>query len=396
VSFFGWVDYADDDRRRMAEVIELFSERGTRDELGIAVIRDAVADLLFPGTGALQTRARYFLFAPWIYQRLERSGVSAADVGAKARDEELKLVPVLEQTGDSGVIGTRSKERLQRLPSSIYWSGLGVWGLRRMDLTQEQYHRSFGRLRSGRSAVDDDRNPIDGAGGFWHPKLPPAPSGFPKEASLQLSRAEAEFLSQQITTLRPRSLLAYLVSNELSAEAPFIWAHPSLERFPETNRREVDHARCFSELMHGPALLYNLMLAERRDHEEWRSHYQSALGEWANAFEARQPAFVSWARPSFWQLPMSPSPVLDRARRFVEAWAAIALSRSPHRLQDDPDARRLIQDRERSIKHGLARLENKRALERWQGASGARQLTFRWGTVQTIVNDIVSAEEGRA
>lgn len=43
---------------KMAEVIDLFREHDTRDELGLGVICDALADLLFPGTSTLQTRAR--------------------------------------------------------------------------------------------------------------------------------------------------------------------------------------------------------------------------------------------------------------------------------------------------------------------------------------------------
>ena len=57
----------------MLDVVDLFKEQNTRDELGIGAIRDAVADLLFPGTGTVQTRARYFLFIPWIYQECHLS-----------------------------------------------------------------------------------------------------------------------------------------------------------------------------------------------------------------------------------------------------------------------------------------------------------------------------------
>ena len=32
---FGWVDFSEDDRRRMMDVIRLFSARETRDELDI-------------------------------------------------------------------------------------------------------------------------------------------------------------------------------------------------------------------------------------------------------------------------------------------------------------------------------------------------------------------------
>jgi hypothetical protein len=69
---FIWVDFAEDDRRKMAGVIALFNEKDTRDELGLGSIRDTFADWLFPATSTIQTRARHFLFVPWIYQKVER------------------------------------------------------------------------------------------------------------------------------------------------------------------------------------------------------------------------------------------------------------------------------------------------------------------------------------
>jgi hypothetical protein len=53
-----------------------------------------------------------------------------------------------------------------------------------------------------------------------------------------------------------------------------------------------------------------------------------------------------------------------------------------------PAAKRLIVEREEQLKHTRARLSNKRALELWNGASGDRQLDFRWGNVSTLLDDI--------
>ena len=75
MSAFAWLSYSESERRKALDVISLFRERDTRDELGIGVIRDAFADLLFPGTSTIQTRARYFLFVPWIYQQIGRAHV---------------------------------------------------------------------------------------------------------------------------------------------------------------------------------------------------------------------------------------------------------------------------------------------------------------------------------
>ncbi|NHB84268.1 hypothetical protein G7085_05605 [Tessaracoccus sp. HDW20] len=64
----------------MREIVELFMDRESRDELGIGVIRDTIADGLFPGTSTLLTRARYLLFIPgvtsWRRARATRRGPS--------------------------------------------------------------------------------------------------------------------------------------------------------------------------------------------------------------------------------------------------------------------------------------------------------------------------------
>ncbi|CAN5415544.1 hypothetical protein BH20CHL6_BH20CHL6_08750 [soil metagenome] len=59
----------------MLEVIDHFRDKGTLDELGFGTIRDSFSDHFVPGISTLQTRARYLLFVPWLYQRIERENV---------------------------------------------------------------------------------------------------------------------------------------------------------------------------------------------------------------------------------------------------------------------------------------------------------------------------------
>src|SRR3954465_211810 len=109
----------------MLDALEMFRERNTRDELGLASIRDAFSDLMFPATGSLQRRARYFFFVPWMYQILEAQRVSSAQVKNRAGQFEVKLINALIDSDDKeGVIGIQKKHLLQRFPSSIYWNGL--------------------------------------------------------------------------------------------------------------------------------------------------------------------------------------------------------------------------------------------------------------------------------
>jgi hypothetical protein len=77
------MDHTEADKRRMLAVIDMFREQDTVDELGLSAIWDAFAGLLFPGTGTVQTRARYFLFVPWVFQVAEAQRVPAARASAR-------------------------------------------------------------------------------------------------------------------------------------------------------------------------------------------------------------------------------------------------------------------------------------------------------------------------
>lgn len=57
----------------MLEVVDLFKEQGTIDEMGIGSIRDTLSDALFPGTSYVHTRLRYVLFIPWLLRRAART-----------------------------------------------------------------------------------------------------------------------------------------------------------------------------------------------------------------------------------------------------------------------------------------------------------------------------------
>ncbi|MEZ5285585.1 MAG: DUF6361 family protein [Vicinamibacterales bacterium] len=219
-SSFTWLDGSERQRRQMKDILSQFREQGTRDELGLAVIRDAFSDLLFPGTGALQTRARYFLFVPWMYQEFERKRVPAGEVGRRGRQFEIRLIDVLVEsvagTGEAGVIGQRARRNLQRLPSNIYWSGLRRLSILQFHGTQEQFHQRFERLWSqGRSARNDDGELLsDGRMGFRG--VPPAPDDFPDLANFDLTRGEAAYLCERVQQSAPKSFFAWWIDRNMS------------------------------------------------------------------------------------------------------------------------------------------------------------------------------------
>jgi len=394
-SSFTWLDYSEQDRRKMLDVISLFREQTTRDELGIGIIRDAFADLFFPGTSTIQTRARYFLFIPWLYQDLIARKTPAQKIDQKLRQREVALIEALAQSDDSrGTIGIVARAGLKRLPSDIYWNGLKQWGIRGAALgAQSDYNQNLDAFRrSLHSAQSDDEMGEDLPLYDWDPYLPAPPDTFPDTAAFQLTQAEAKYLVDRILHCHPRSLLAYLVDQQQPLEFDgFIWEHPHYHGLPDHLRGQLFHAQNFSETIQGAALLYNLMLAEEKRDETLTETYRHDLQQWAERLNARQSNLEAWSREDYWELvTQQAGPQSPRTVGFLNQWFDLALPLNRDQIADHPHARNLIRDREGVLKRGNARLGNPRALDLWQGGAGTAPLDFRWKAARNILTDILN------
>lgn len=394
-SSFAWLDYSDQDRQKTMDVIELFRESDTRDELGIGRVRDTFSNLLFPGTSTIQTRAKYFLFIPWIYLDLERREVSSEKIESRARREEVKLIySLLTREDKNGVIGEVAKGDLIRMPSSIYWQGLEVWGIRLFSGSRRQYHHSLDAYYRSRrfQYKDEDGNLItQGRRPNWHPGIPSPLTDFPDQASLKLTHEEASYLNERLLTNVGESLLTYLVDQkEIIPESQFPWQIPKTQELPEPLATWLYHARNFSEMVWGAPLLYNLMLAELDQNDDLVETYREKIREWVALIEEREAVFKTWDRNEFWEIihreyGRMPIPT----KRFIDSWWDLSLE-APELVADSSEARALIRRRERFLKKGQARLFSQRAREMWGGAAGTAQLDYRWGSgVRQIIQDII-------
>lgn len=402
-SFLAWLNYSEGERQRALDVIDALRQKDSRDELGLGGIRDALADVLFPGTSTIQTRARYFLFIPWVYRSLQEKGVQASEVVLSARKAEVALIKALIDAGETdGVIGIERRERLKRLPSNIYWLGLERWGIRRLHGSQTDFHRIWKRITGGGSTMrnDDGEHLSDSCASPWHAKLPDPPSGFPWKASFKLTTEEASYLREQVTTHHPRTFLAFLLDRCKAWEpVPFPWEHPRAGDAPAHIREELAESRIFSEVMLGAAILYNLMLAEKLaavhsgdagPAAERVDDYRTQLQEWARG-EGSAPLPTGWPTDRLWAIALSTNQnISSRARKFVSAWGAHAAEARGGGKADTAAARQLIADRELAVKGSKkARLHDASALALWNGAAGMGQMDFRWGRAQRIVRDIL-------
>jgi hypothetical protein len=396
LSLFGWLDYSEAQRRQALEVIDRFAEKGTVDELGLGTARDSLSDLLFPGLSVLHTRARYFLFIPWLYQDLEFRWTSSADAGKKARAQEIKLIYALADSEDPrGTIGIEAREKLKRFPSSVYWQGLGRWGIRLYQGAEPQYRRwldRYYRLLDAEEGAGDGGDEDSRVTPNWHPGIPDPPDDFPDKADFALTRGEAEYLLDRVEQRAAGTFLAHLLRDGRRNDGVvFAWEHPIAGRLPERNQVILNHARLFSELTLGGPLLYNLLLAELRKQDDLVETYREALSEWAALVEERLPAANRWDRQDFWlTITRTGARVSPGTRAFIDRWIDLAMQPGvAKRLADNELARQTVAARERAIKGGMARVDNQRALELWNGSSGTGQLDYRWGQIQLLIDDIL-------
>lgn len=388
-SAIGWVDFDETERDRAQRLMDLFREQDSRDELGLGAIRDSIADHLFPGTSTIHTRLRYMLFIPWIFDSLP-SHLSPRDIAAKARQKEIELGQALISgaPGAVGIIGKDAGEKLKRLPSSIYWSGLESWGIRQFPGSIEAYFAALPHWPkdTGKDHVEDDMSGAQRHRHLWHDRMPQPPKGWPDTVDFDLEPDEASFLVDRLVDRHPHSLLTYLASRSDRAKADAIWLHPHIADFPAQARVLVEHARIFSGVMHGAALLYNLLLSELRENEDWIERYQTALTEWSDELDTKE--LASWSLDDFWhETRHTGHSVLEPAKRFVTEW--VALVRKEGGLGRNRDAANgLVMTRERRLKKGQSRFANKSARDRWQGASGTGRFQFRWPIAQSHLKDL--------
>lgn len=390
-----WIDLTSRDRDKMRRVLDLLSEQGTVDEMGLGTIRDAFADALFPGTSSIQTRLRYVLFVPWIYRQLASKRRTSTDLNHEAREAELSLVGPLKESQDTdGIIGARAGASLSRLPSHVYWAGLVRWGIFQHPQSQSWYHTQFDSLQqaAGEFARTDDPGVVWERKPAWHPRLPASPGSFPKQVSFALTPDESDFMRGRFEETCRGTLLAWLARNGSEHLADVFWEDPAVLGAGERISNRVELARRFSLHVEGLPLVYNLMLAELRferqnetTDEELIERFREGLAEWADR-EAKEAPF---SPPELWQfMAQSRSRLQSPLQRFIESWSARIAEIGPLAAADDAAVRSLVENREQKLKGPRARLTNHNRLLDWSGGVGLGRLNYRWSRVRQLLIDL--------
>ena len=407
-----WLDYSSDERESILELLAVQQDKGTLDELGIGTVRDAIADHFFPPLSTIQTRAKYFLFVPWIYRGLEQGTVKNEGLRLRGEQRERALIKALLRSPSddkAGLIGKEKPEDLKRLPSSIYWSGARRLNIFRDASSLAEYLHELDAIRVARqrrqeAMKDDGEDPasID-TGLSWDPGLPALETDFLTSSSFDLDFEQATYLKQKtlgLTTATNRTcLLQWLVLHadlELLEDMTVPWQlleaqlSPAL---PEHLAAELRHARHFALCMQTLTALYYRFLAEgRRDLDS--KVYDLAIAQCASAMADHTDALHAWQKdlPAFWTWVSLVNPRLQRDQPFIERWlnelAAIRFSPGDARTLTTNTMRRFVQQRERELKRELARIGNPAVLARWIPPSTVPLLEYRWSTARHFIRDV--------
>ena len=393
----GWIDFSQEDRKKVLDVINLLQEPGAVDEIGIGLIRDAFANLFFPGTSTVQTIAKYFLIVPYILKEATE-GRYGNDLGHILRriDQEEKMCGIrLMQNcpGEEGIIGRRVLPNgwVARKPSDIYWNGIRTYGICTQDLTIPDLWKASLALKAqppaagignpGDAATDEKGDDAD-AGREIAAQLFSVPddyySDWRSDLSVRLTKSEAVFLREKIETNTSSSLLCYLLKNNVnverydSFEALYADLHNAL---PTELCRTMKLACAFNRLVYAARVRYNYVLSSGQNEE--------AASEWTYV-EGNIPYMTAVDIDDLMK-------TLDmdnfRLRRFLSNFKT-ALRGGDLQAADDILIHREIEIKSRS-RAKLCRRDDF-SNDTW---IGGRWLDYRFSSAKRLISDIYQGEE---
>ncbi|MFX4263564.1 DUF6361 family protein [Pelotomaculum propionicicum] len=395
----GWIDYGSRDRNKILSILSLLSAPEAVDELGIGVVRDGFADLLFPGTSTIQTRAKYFLLVPYIMMELERENIMNPKVFMdRLSIEEIALISILKKDNAEGVIGGRSGEKLQRKPSSIYWNGINTFGIfqnySRLSLNgyvravcalkrEKRLLSASGHIDKGEGTDDADKMYCS-ASGFW--RVPPPPEKWRESVTIELTDEEAGFLRDRIIKSEHSkdSLLAYILRNNLYEVITYddISIIDKEIELPQDIREDYEMAQRFAEFIYGANIRYNVILSGGQNdeaNEEWDIWYDSVT----NGFIQNYDIYEAVNRLSISRQ--------NRARLlpFIDKWKKAVLSGDVAIMNNHIIAREIeLKGKER------AKLNSENTS--WQDGVwlGGRRLQYRFRNTRRLIEDICNGLGG--
>lgn len=402
----GWIHFSNTTRKQVLKVIDLLGEKGSIDELGIGVVRNAFSNEMFSGISTIMTRARYYYTIPYlIIDYLSERQKNPIEIYMDRAETEIMMEltnkhynnaeneRIIGYTVAKRNIDTKSKNELVRKPSEIYWGGIRSFQLFKKQHSFAQLCQAINQGKYQNGSKDNVGNDLEsgddspdhvGWQEIFH--VPYIKNWEPDRISL--SQMEAEHLKEKISVAFPKSFLtAILEDNQISRE--FL----KVKEFKETlnseyfhklskqNQKIISTAVQFWEILFGAHIRLNVLIQQRDQQNEHISFEQ----EWQDYLQLME--FFEWDsfdQDFIWVITDKYSNVKPKTRNFINNWIAGMRDKDSVQKLDE-----LVINQEKDNKKERSKFSPTNHIS-YNGWVGIRNMDFRLSNVQVIVQDILS------
>lgn len=400
----GWIDFSKEHRDRVFSVIDMLGEPGTVDELGIGVIRDALADCLFPGVSTIQTRPKYFIIISNIilaYVREHQKGSVVSTLAKWLNDKENEVMHSLakhynykENNGVIGINVAKNNGELARKASSVYWNGLRTHGIIETNYSLAEYLNRNDLSEISKTLYQEHHSDDKDTGSeydLFNLKIPSFSLLEQGDLTMDLSIEEASFLKDQLKTdLREKkqiyNLLKYILSfDELADLTIATTSFKDLgeillnrEELPLKTKSFLNLALNFDFIIHGAHIRYNIMLHQRAGETDFTTTWD----EWLAELSMRKAKIATFDIDFLFNEIATRTKI--STRRFIYNWYNEILQTSISEEKLD----KLVYNQELTNKGSKSKLNSKS--EEFSGWIGIQELSYRFVQAKRLVEDITN------
>ena len=404
----GFINFSQEELARKNKVLQMVRDQTAIDELGLGRIRDAFANMMFPGMSTLQRRAKYFAVMPSLfYQATKKKYDNVRDVRAQIVKWEIRLTEMLvngaegDENKMKGITGRSMLNAALRDPNKfvkydptyIYVTGLRTFGMVKSDNDiyrlifdrSKQLNQEKPKYKASEEGEMSDSEDLNGLQQFFSVSGEEYDFDQGKELGLELTKTEAEFIKNHIiTSFRScDSMLAYILRNNVDVLPEYDALGTIWQNMPEDFNElwiQYQMGRRFSHLAYVLQLRFSYIMAIYNEQEDDAKDMQEEI----ESIIAQHPSdFTSQAINAmlfFIHNRVTESTVITFCQK--------AINKIEKKNWNELDE--LIIARERAVKPGRNKLRNPKYKGEERG--WPNMLSFRWNEiVYQVITEIREA-----
>lgn len=405
----GFVNFSQEELARKNKVLQMVRDQTAIDELGFGRIRDAFANMMFPGMSTLQRRAKYFAVMPSLYyQATKKKYNSVRDVRAQIVKWEIRLTDMLvkgagnDELKKTGITGRSMLEAAKNDPAKfvkydptyIYMNGLRTYGMIKGDIDiyrliferSQQLGQVIPKYRASEEGEMSDSEDLGGLTQFFSVSGEEYDFDAGDMLPLELTKREADYMKNHIINSMKSmdSLLAYILRNNTDVLPEYDSLGNIWQDMPEDFTdfmKQYKMGQRFSHLAYVVQLRFNHIMAMFNEQEEEANKLQARIEEILDLYPSDFTYQAIEDMLFFIRNRVTETTVITFCKRAVR----LIEKRAWDELDD------LIVAREKTVKPGRNKLRNPKYKGEERGWPS--MLSFRWNEiVYQVINEIREAK----